>query len=256
MCVYLDLVFLLNFAVDFLLLLGTNQISGYIGGSKSCAWAAILGGIYGATCLIPDLWFLGNGLWRTVFLVLVGVIAFGWNRSALRRIPIFLILSMALGGIAAGTGSSLLTLGLRAGTVWLLCRIGFAEGKGSSAYIPAELTWQDRTVKLLALRDTGNTLRDPMTGEQVLVCGADVGEELLGIPRNLLRDPVAAIAMGNIPGLRLIPYHTVGKPDGMMLAVRLKKVVIGNVQRNSLVAFAPDEIGKGQVYRMLTGGII
>ena len=257
MTVYLDLVFLLNGTVDYLLLLGTNRISGYQGGGVRCGWAAVLGGIYGAVCLVPGLRFLGNGLWRTVFLCLVGSVAFGWNRSTLRRIPVFVILSMALGGLASGThlgGMGAVCLG--GGILWILCRTGFADGAQRQEYLPAELTWKDRTVKLFALRDTGNTLRDPLTGEQVLVCGADVGEELLGIPAVWLRDPVETVAKGLIPGARLIPYHAVGKRNGMMPAVRLNRAMIGNAEIKPLVAFAPEEIGKGQVYRMLTGGTI
>lgn len=255
MYVYLDLVFLLNFAVDFLLLLGTNRISGFGDGNLRCGWAAVLGGIYGAVCLVPGFWFLGNLLWRTVFLLLMGVVGFGLDRSAFRRIPVFFILSMALGGIAAGTGSGTWAILAGGAFLWILCRLGFGFGTASE-YLPVQLRWQEKSVKLYALRDTGNTLRDPLTGEQVLVCGADVGEELLGIPRRWMQDPVEAVASGMIPGSRLIAYHAVGNRDGMMLMVRLSEAIIGNRRRTPLVAFAPDEIGKGQVYRMLTGGTI
>ena len=167
----------------------------------------------------------------------------------------FVILSMALGGIASGIRMGTMeALVLGGGVLWVLCRGAISDGTEKREYLPAELTFGDRTVKLFALRDTGNTLRDPMTGEQVLVCGADVGEELLGISRGEFQNPVEAV--GKVPGLRLIPYHAVGTPHGMMLAVRLNKAMIGNVERKPLVAFAPEEIAKGQVYRMLTGGTI
>ena len=167
----------------------------------------------------------------------------------------FVILSMALGGIASGIRlGAMEALCLGGGVLWVLCRGAISDGTEKREYLPAELTFGDRTVKLFALRDTGNTLRDPMTGEQVLVCGADVGEELLGISRGEFQNPVEAV--GKVPGLRLIPYHAVGTPHGMMLAVRLNKAMIGNVERKPLVAFAPEEIAKGQVYRMLTGGTI
>ena len=255
--VYLDLVFLLNGVVDYLLLVGTNRLGGFRYGWGRCALAALLGGVYGAACVLPAFRFLGNGVWRIVFLLLIGSAAFGWNRSALRRFPVFVILSMALGGLASGTAmDGLGSVCLGGGLLWLLCRMGFADGGQKQEFLPAELTWNDRSIKLLALRDTGNTLRDPMTGEQVLVCGADVGEELLGIPRSWFRDPVETVAKGGIPGLRLIPYHSVGNSHGMMPALRLNRAVIGKVQSRPLVAFAPEEISKGQVYRMLTGGRI
>ena len=46
MRVYLDLVILLNFLVDYLLLLGTNRISGFPLTPGRTALAAVLGGIY------------------------------------------------------------------------------------------------------------------------------------------------------------------------------------------------------------------
>lgn len=253
MVVYLDLVMLLNFTVDLLLLLGANRMSGLGWGLGRCIRGAAIGGIYGGACVLPGFHFLGNGIWRIVFLILVGLAAFGANRTAMGRTAVFLILSMALGGIGNELGGGSLGLVVCGVVLWLMCRVGFhrmPEGK----YIPSELFWKGRSVTLYALHDTGNLLRDPMTGERVLVCGADVGEELLGIPRSAFRNPVGSMEM--IPGSRLIPYHTVGQPKGMLLALRPDKAVIGGSVQTPLIAFAPDEISKGKVYRMLIGGIM
>ena len=257
MIVYLDMVALLNFLVDFLLILGTNRLTGHPPGARKGAAAAALGGIYAAACMLPELRFLGNTFWRMVFLGLMSVISFGWNRSAIRRGAVFILLSMALGGIATGIGmADFFALCFCAVLLWLLCRVGFQGELGRREYVPVELNWRGRSVKLLALRDTGNTLRDPLTGEQVLVCGVDVGEELLGIGRSCFEDPAQTVSGRIIPGLRLIPYRSVGQPMGMMLALRLKGVRVGDRTVDPLVAFAPQVIGEGEPYRMLTGGAI
>ena len=104
MVIYLDLVVALNFAVDFLLLIGTNRLTGFPPSFSNSALGAAVGGIYGGACILPGFRFLGSGIWRLVFLFLVGSLAFGWNRSAIRRSSVFVILNMALGGIAVGTG--------------------------------------------------------------------------------------------------------------------------------------------------------
>ena len=44
--IYLDLVILLNFLVDFLLLLGTNRLSGFPAAIGRCALAAALGALH------------------------------------------------------------------------------------------------------------------------------------------------------------------------------------------------------------------
>ena len=66
--IYLDLVILLNFSVDFLLLMGTNRLSGFPLSPGRCAWAAVLGAVYSGACLLPGFSFLGALLWRMVSL--------------------------------------------------------------------------------------------------------------------------------------------------------------------------------------------
>ena len=111
-------------------------------------------------------------------------------------------------------------------------------------------------MSLVALRDTGNNLRDPVTGESVLVAGADVAEKLLGLSAYQLSHPVETLAYGILPGMRLIPYHAVGQPGGIMVAVRFRGAKIGNTYSDPLVAFAPEVLARGEVYQMLTGGAI
>lgn len=257
MTVYLDLVMILNFLVDYLLILGTNRLAGYPPGYGTGAVAAALGSIYAAGCLIPGFSFLGNTFWRLVSLTLMAAIAFGCNRSALQRGGVFILLSMALGGIAIGFGKgSFSTLILSAVFMWLLCRVGFRGSVGQKEYVPVELQRNGRTVHLIALRDTGNDLRDPLTGEQVLVAGADVGEKILGLTEHQLRHPVETLASGAVSGMRLIPYRAVGQPGSMLIAVRFHGAKIGKNSADPLVAFAPEELGRGEVYQMLTGGAI
>ena len=257
MRIYLDGVFLMNFMVDFLLILGTNRLTGFPPSVRRAAAAGLLGGLYGMLCLLPDLRFLGGIHWRIVFFGLVSMVAFGFDRTAWSRGAILLLLSMALGGIASGAGANdFAAVCLCALLVAALCSIGFGgQGIGRS-FIPVELNWQGRSVRVLALRDTGNTLRDPLTGEQVLVCGADVGAELLGIPEERFSDPLTLMSSGSVRGLRLIPYHSVGQRGGMIIGLRLKNVKIGDGNRDALVAFAPQRIGNGEGYRMLTGGMM
>lgn len=255
MLVYLDLVMILNFLVDFFLILGTNRLTGYPPGPGRAAVASVLGSIYAAACLMPGFQFLGNVLWRMVFFVLMSVQAFGWNVGAIRRGAVFVLLSMALGGMAGGVRlKHFPAIALCALLLWLLCRIGFGGQFGNREYVPVELNWQGRTLRLMALRDTGNTLRDPLTGESVLVCGADVGEELLRLPRSAFQDPAGIVAADLLPGMRLIPYRAVGQPGNMLLALRLKNVKIGDQRVSPLVAFAPQKLANGEEYRMLTGG--
>lgn len=255
MTVYADLVMLLNFLVDYLLLIGTNRLCGFPPGWFPSALAAAIGGVYGGLCLFPELTFLGNLLWRAVFLCLICTVAFGISRSALRRGVVFVLLSMALGGV---------TVMLNSGSVWsllpaslgvcLMCAVGFRDRVGSVSYIPVELNYGGKRVVLTALQDTGNTLLDPVTGRPVLVVDAHTAQRLTGLSLQQLRSPIDSIAAAPLPGLRLIPYHGVGQSDGMLLAVRMQDVRIGKWRGSSIVAFAPEGLSREGAYQALTGG--
>lgn len=249
MTVYLDAVILLNFLVDFLLLMGTNRLTGFPGKPVRCAGAAILGGIYGGACLLRGFHFLGNTFWRLCILLLMAMCAFGMDVSAWKRCGVFLLLSMALGGAASCFHRrDALALVLTAGGIWLLCRFGL--GVGGREYVPLTLSLGERTVQLTALRDSGNTLRDPISGEEVFVIGPDAAKRLTGLTAGELRSPLETLAKHPIQGLRLIPFHAVGG-GGMLLGLRFDKVVLGNRERSAVVAFSGEEIGEGGGYQAL-----
>ncbi len=256
MAVYLDLVMVLNFLVDFLLLLGTNRLSGFPAGGLRCAGASLLGAVYSGACLLPGFRFLGNLLWRCVSLCLMGSMAFGCNTAALKRIGVFLLLSMAMGGIALSLGrGDMLSLVLCAVLCLLLSLLSFGGQIGGRAYIPLKITYEGHTVSILALKDTGNTLRDPVTGEQVLVISPEVAGRLTGLTSEQLRRPLETLAVHPVPGLRLIPYRSVGNAGGLLLAKRFEDVTVGDRKQSALVAFASEGLGKGEIYQALTGGM-
>ena len=253
MTVYLDVVMVLNFLVDVLLLLGAGRLCGIKTKGKRAVLASAVGGIYAGICLLPGFFFLGNLFWRLVFLLIMVAIAYGFNKSALRRGTVFIFLSLALGGAAYGMGNGgFVGLICAGGIVFLLCGFGLQKPVGSAAYLPVELTHNGKQMSVTALQDTGNTLRDPVTGTSVLVVGPDVAQKLVGLTPGQLANPVES--MGLLPGLRLIPYRTVGNPTGLLLGLKLQKVKIGQKEGSILVAFAPERIGADGTYQALTGG--
>lgn len=255
MTVYLDLVMLLNFLVDFLLLLGTNRLSGFPFKAWRCAGAALLGAVYSGACLLPGFRFLGNFLWRVVSLCLISVMAFGSDAGARKRGGIFLLLSMAMGGIALSLGrGDMLSLVLCGTLCLLLSMVCFGGQVGGREYVPLKITCGGVTANLIALKDTGNTLRDPVTGEPVLVISAEVARRLTGLTAEQLRSPLETLVLQPIAGLRLIPYRSVGNAGNFLLAKRFENVTVGDRKQSALVAFAAEGLGKGEIYQALTGG--
>lgn len=254
--VYLDLLILLNFVVDLLLLMGTNRLSGHGAGCKRALPAAALGALYAGACVLPGFAFLGNTLWRMVCLILMSAIAFGAHRSALRRGILFILLSMALGGIALGLGKGgFWSLVLAAGLVCLMCVMGFRGRAGQQRYVPVTIRHGGKSISLTALVDTGNTLRDPVTGRAVLVVDGWVAEKLLGLTDAQIAAPIQTMSCGRLPGLRLIPYSAVGQPTGLLLGIRTDSVRLDGKEAEYIVAFAPQTLGQGQ-YQALAGGAL
>ncbi|MBE6957848.1 MAG: hypothetical protein E7447_01665 [Ruminococcaceae bacterium] len=254
--VYLDVVVLLNFLVDGLLLMGANRLTGHPAGWRRCALAALLGGGYAGVCMLPGFRFLGGVFWRLLVLIAMAIIAYGWQLSAVRRGTVFVLLSMALGGMAMGMGNgSFLSLVLAAVGLVLLCALGIRLPLGTAKFQPVELIWRGQSVKLTALLDTGNTLRDPITGGSVLVVGMEVGHRL-GISQDLIREPIQMLPRKPLPGARLIPYRAVGKPGGMLLLLRLDGVRLNGKSISPMVAFSPEEIGGAEGYQALAGGSV
>lgn len=254
---YLELVILLNFIVNFLLILSSNRLCEYPFLWKRSTLAAVIGGLYGGACMFPALHFLGNLLWQIVFLICISWIAFGQNRSALQRSAVFLLLNLATKGISFGLWQKDFWITVLSGAILLLLRRRNNRPLfKDSLYIPVQLRWKDKTISLTALRDTGNMLHDPITGEQILIAGGDVAQELNCLTATQLKEPVETAASGTVPGLRLIPYRCVGQSGGMLPALRFQNVTIGHHTGSHLIAFAPNSLSLDNRYRMLAGGTI
>lgn len=241
------------FLVSFLLLMASNRLMGFPPGLLRCALGALVGGIHAGACLVPGLHFLGNPLWLPVSILLMGMSAYGIGLSAFRRGVLFCLLQGSLWGITgqdSSPGVMLLgALGLSAAAV-----VAFAGRAGSRRYVPVQLRRGEVKLNLTALEDTGNTLTDPVTGQSVLIVGRKPAMELTGLSQEALADPVGS--MGKLPGLRLIPYRSIGKDAGFLLALRLPDVTIGNKRGAALVALSPTNLSMDGGYEALTGGVI
>ena len=252
MAVYADLVMLINAAVDLLLLAAADRLAGFPVEWKRIVPAAILGGIYSGLCLFRELRFLGGAMWRIVFLFLICAVAFGWNKSVWKRSGVFIMLTMTLGGIVLSLGRtdpvSLLVSGCG---LWLLCAISLGDGVGKRQYVTVTVVHNGRKVSAIALRDSGNTLRDPVSWEPVMVVSSQMAEELTGLSCKQLAHPLETVSQNPELGLRLIPYHAVGKGSGMMLGMRFPEVWVGDVKKSAVIAFASEGIGEGEMHQAL-----
>ena len=133
-----------------------------------------------------------------------------------------------------------------------LCLRCFARHRGGELTV-LTLSLGDRQVGCTALRDNGNTLRDPISGQPVLVAGWPLAARLLpdpGLCGEAFAEPAALMERlsRTAPELRtrLIPYRAVGTEGGILLAVRLDRVLDnGRPAPIRLLAVSPTELSDG-----------
>ncbi len=244
----------LNFAVNLLLLLAANKTAGGAGSSLRLWAAAAMGALFAALCLLPGFHFLGTGLWKFVCLALLCLLAFGPEGAALRKSASFCFYWTVMGGLAAGFVKRNAWGGILLFALLALLYLNGFGGDGRD-YIPVTIHYRGKTSRLTALRDTGNLLQDPVTGQDVLIVDPGAARALLGLTPDQLLDPVTTVASGNYPGLRLIPYHSLGQPGGLLLALRFEDVTVGQQSGPKVIAFAPNFIGGGSRFQALAGGM-
>ena len=248
------LVVFFSFLVNFLLLLGTNRLLMFPGAPWRCAAGALLGGIWSGASLIPRLFFLGSWYWHLVSLGLMCMLAFGLEESW-KRWAMFFLLTLGTEAVTVcmGRGDWLsLVLGLLLAWILGCCSVG----EGRQTRIPVTLTHGGKSLQLTALRDTGNTLRDPVSGDPVLVISPEAAIKLTGLTKEQLCKPMETLTQRPIPGLRLIPYRAVGRESGMLLGARIQDVRSRGRVLRTVVAFAPEGLGKEDGYQALTGGYV
>ena len=237
-------VILLAWLVNVLLLGAVAQFT-----KSSCAVARILlGGLLGAAVtsmsLLPNAAYLHTHLARACILLLMCVAAFGLHRKLIWQFGLFALLHFSVGGLTAQTSDPIRVV-LGALGLSLACLLT----REKKQLVPIELSYGENHLKVTALYDTGNTLVDPITGQGVMILDAPSAQKLTGLTLEQLNTPVESL--GVLPGLRLIPYHTVGN-SGFLLALRLANAKIENRMENITVAFSVQSFGKN--YQALTGG--
>lgn len=252
MAVYGILVGVVSFVVNYLLLLGTNRLLN----STSNLWflgiGAAVGTLHSVLCTMSRFRLFGGFSWHVLFLLVSGIAAFGLTAQSIRKCLLFVLLSVALSCLTAGTGGGI-WMGLAGGIgIFYLCIRLVGQRRSENDLTPVELRYGNEIISIWALRDTGNSLKDPISGNPVLIVGPKVAGKLLGLTQEQLENPVESV--GDLPGLRLIPYQTVGRSKGLLLGMRLSNIKIGKWQGSSVVAFAPCGLGEGQTYQALAGG--
>lgn len=275
---YIDLIFLLNALADWAALWATARMAGLVPRQRRLLPAAGLGGVYAVLCALPPLAALG-GFWGQLLAAMALVAAaFGCRHGYPRLAMLFFLLSCTMGGVLmaavrllqeSGSLTVLKTLNwkvffLAGGFTYIILSIPFrgsARHAVEGGLLPVEISFRGMTVSFTALLDTGHTLSDPVTGEDVLTVCAQALEPLWTAEerqalRQLGTEGAAAVLRQLKPGsFRLLPYQAVGVEAGLLLCFTAERAVIGGKRFHRLtVALSPTALTEVGGYAALWGG--
>ncbi len=253
--VYIDVLFILNALSDLALLICTGRLCDRYAKLWRVLLSSFAGGAYAVLSEVFPL--LAHPLSVIICSALLCFIAYG---KSLRLWGVFLLCSACLGGavwalclrgLGKITASCVCLIGLSVSVLLMLLLGGKAKAQkgGMSAMT---VTLLGRSTVFSALIDTGNSLRDPITGNDIVIISPEKFSELM--PSSLKAslhslsppDAVSLLAKTRYASrFRLLSYKTVSG-DGIMLAFRPDALIIdGKKTSGTLIAVSPAELCAG-----------
>lgn len=271
--VYVDLLFLLNFVANYLLLLGSGRMAGAVLHRLRIAAGAALGAAYAVAVFLPDWGWLTAWPCKLGSGVLMVLTAFGAGKRLLRASVLFFTASAALAGGVLGVellGGTSLTVAngvfyshvdlrlllLLFVLCYFILSLFFRRtvGHGRRELTDLRIKLFNKEICLTALIDSGHTLTDPVTNRPVIVADGSCLAGCLppGVRAEAPIESVKRCQELGLKGARLIPYRAVGVECGLLLALRADEVSVGGDPRGSLlVALSPTPVGDGGGYQAL-----
>lgn len=255
--VYVDVVLLTNFIMDFFILWATKRVSGNKTRLIRLVMGAIFGAFYSLMIFLPECSFIKSMIVKIIWSVIMLMIVF-FPISIKKLIKAFIfmyIISFGMGGavfafmyliepslemVQVVNGAGVVFGGFNYAYLTPALAVALIMGTGGTIFIkksiqikkfvhPVNVQYKGKKIYMKALLDTGNQLVDPLTNKPVVVVEAKVLESIL--PEDIISAtdisedtffPELAEKLDPewSSRLRLIPFNSVGKTHGMMLGFR------------------------------------
>ena len=256
--VYPDVLILQNFFMNYLLLYLVNRMCSCKAKTWRLALGAFIGALYVLVVFLPELQSLYSLIMKVFVSVLMIVIAFSPYRLSrfLKLFVIFYIEAFILGGCIIAiiylsnyniqftnnvfvTGNSFVRNFIIIGSVLGIAavKLGFDyfEGyySGGRNRVPLEIITTKGTSLIMALIDTGNSLKDPVTNSPVIIvyymAVLDILPEEIkkaacnGMSFQELQKALMGSSYKN--RIRIIPYKALGTDSGILVGIRADRAV-------------------------------
>ena len=270
--IYADSVLLLNFIIDYLLVLSTGKICSLPLKRWRMALAALLGGIYAVLSLrFPDFFALASC--KILSGLCLCAIAFAHSGSFIRTAAVFFAVSAAFGGAVYAALSlgginpkggfalpiSMRTLVLSFALCYVLLSAVFrgAAKRGRKELGGIEIFLRGRSISLQGLRDTGNELRDNK-GYPVIIAEWEAFSPLFPeLSSSQELDPAALLlAIDSLEDMKgrccLLPCLTATAPSALLPCIRPDEILIGGKKApHCLVALIRGPLSRDGSYKAL-----
>lgn len=272
--IYIDVVFVTNLLMDYILLRIVGMIFRCRGSRKRCLLAAAVGALFSCFILyVPTEAFL------PVIILLhgacaIGMVALGCGLKKggllLKAMLTLYMTAFLCGGfwevIAAGGSITLKTFLLFALCTYMgLTAVVYLSDsiriRRKSIY-PVTLSYQGKVQSFYGFYDTGNLLTDSVNGGPVSIMEAEILEtllsgELVDKLKHLKENP-GELKSTELAGLHphFLTYRTVGKEEGMLLAITLESLCIHTPKElvhveNPVFALSFEPSALGKEYKIL-----
>ena len=278
--VYIDELAALNFTVDYLLLSAAAALSSVYASRLRRMAGALVGAAYACLAFFLPRPLLAGWAGKSACAGIMVLCAFGyenWRRFARRCLmlsvcgALFAGFALLLGGAQRVRGGTLYA-DMPGIVVLALCTCAYIlvewilhfsrrTGEDAPDLVRIEIEVDGKRASFSAMRDTGNRLRDPLGGEQVLVCELSALEGVLParVYACLSENPDGAEAVRALAGIgerrwRLVPFRTLGQTHGLLPAFAPEKLFVdGKPKRGVLIAAATAPFAQDAPYRAVIG---
>ncbi len=291
MTIYLDVVIVENLIMDAIIIYATAIVLKVKIRHLRIIISSLIGAIYSVLSYISDL-EIYNNLFLKIFLSIVMVyIAFSPQniKTLMKQILIFYLTSFLFGGVAFALiyvikpQEILMKNGLFLGmyplkTVFLGAIVATAILITAFKVVKSNITKKDmmcnvsielnnKTVNIKTMIDTGNMLKEPISGLPVIVVENTALYEL--IPKEILDnlDDILGGDFQKIPDnikstyiakLKWIPYSSLGKQNGMLVGIKADKAIVEKDDQviehdNVIIGIYNKSLTKRGEYRGLIG---
>lgn len=291
MTIYLDIILCENLLMNYIILFATYVIIKPKTKHPQIRMilSSLLGSIYAIIIYLNILSIYTNLLAKITLSVVMVYIAFASPniKQLLKQILIFYLVSFIFGGCTFAliyflkpenvemkngvfVGIYPIKVGLIAGIIaFIITQIAFKINKSKlnnkNTFIEIELYNKNKMTKARALLDSGNMLKEPISQKPVIVVekailSKIIPEEVLNyIERMVGGDDQERNEMQEyLSKIRMVPFMSLGKENGMLIGIRLDKIKINTEdirleKENIIAGIYEKKLTKDNKYNALIG---